>query len=228
MPCPLCQLASRQAPLPGAGTERSAPSAAATKRLVEIRCPSDCGYLASSRQHPAAVTRRQHEQDVLLLTPAIAELTDRQSRFFFLFQSIVARQPSRSAEAARRQRRRGGRVEPRRDRSRRASRGVIYEQRPQSLPAQDLAAAFRKAFEEVTAQLQGPRTPLERDAAKAFDAAGRSRAPGGAARRRFPAGLLELVRRILGPEALGGERAPRAHGPLIILPLAQVLRPALP
>jgi hypothetical protein len=169
-----------------------------TKRLVEIRCRPDCGYLASSRQHPPAVARRQHEQDVLLLTPALAELGDRQSRFFFLFQSIVARQPSdplrplvdsdvvdaasslaRSLESA--------------------SRGVIYEQQPQSLPAQDLAAAFRKAYEEVTAQLQGPRTPLERDAARAFEALAEAARQVGLLAGDPRSGFIELARRILKP-----------------------------
>src|SRR6476660_5092044 len=137
MRCPLCNSrpAKRQCPALG---QTICAVCCATKRLVEIRCPSDCGYLASSRQHPAAVTRRQHEQDVMLLTPALAELTDRQSRFFFLFQSIVARQPSDPlrplvdadvAEAA-------DSVARTLDT---ASRGVIYESTPQSLTAQELA-----------------------------------------------------------------------------------------
>ena len=134
----------------------------------------------------------------MLLTPALAELTDRQSRFFFLFQSIVARQPSdplrplvdgdvvdaassvaRSLESA--------------------ARGVIYEQLPQSLPAQDLAAEFRKAYEEVTAQLQGPRTPLERDAAKAFEALAEAARKVGPLAGDARSGFIELARRILRP-----------------------------
>ena len=154
----------------------------------------------------------------MLLTPALAELTDRQSRFFFLFQSIVARQPSdplrplvdsdvvdaasslaRSLESA--------------------SRGVIYEQLPQSLPAQDLASAFRKAYEEVAAQLQGPRTPLERDAAKAVDALAE------AARRVGPlagdsrSGFIELARRVLKPSgeaAASAAREDRGPGSIIV------------
>ena len=35
-----------------------------TKRLAEIRCPSDCTYLVSAREHPAAVVRRQQETGV--------------------------------------------------------------------------------------------------------------------------------------------------------------------
>jgi hypothetical protein len=173
--------------------------------------------LVASQQHPPAALRKQHEQDVMLLTPAVAELTDRQSRFFFLFQSIVARQPSdplrpivdgdvvdaagsvaRSLESA--------------------SRGVIYEQVPQSLPAQDLAAAFRTAYEEVTAQLQGPRTPLERDAAKAFNALAEAARKVGPLSGDSRTGFLELARRILKPsgEPPQPERRPQGPGSLIV------------
>jgi hypothetical protein len=217
MRCPLCNSrpAKRQCPALG---QTICAVCCATKRLVEIRCPSDCGYLASSRQHPAAVTRRQHEQDVLMLTPALAELTDRQSRFFFLFQSIVARQPSdplrplvdsdavdaasslaRSLESA--------------------SRGVIYEQLPQSLPAQDLASAFRKAYEEVAAQLQGPRTPLERDAAKAFDALAEAARKVGPLAGDSRSGFIELARRVLKPSgeaAANAAREDRGPGSIIV------------
>jgi hypothetical protein len=216
MRCPLCHSrpAKRQCPALG---QTICAVCCATKRLVEIRCPSDCGYLASSRQHPAAVTRRQHEQDVLLLTPALAELTDRQSRFFFLFQSIVARQPSdplrplldsdvvdaaaslaRSLESA--------------------ARGVIYEQLPQSLPGQDLATAFRKAYEEVAAQLQGPRTPLERDAARAFDALAEAARKVGPLAGDPRAGFIELARRVLKPsgEQPANDAAGDRPGSLII------------
>ena len=86
MRCPLCQSRPAKRRCPGVGQTICA-VCCGTKRLVEIRCPSDCGYLAASRQNPPAVERRQHEQDVLLMMPAVAELTDRQSRFFFLFQS---------------------------------------------------------------------------------------------------------------------------------------------
>lgn len=217
MRCPLCNArpAKRQCPALG---QAICAVCCGTKRLVEIRCPSDGGYLSASRQHPPAVARRQHEQDVMLLTPALAELTDRQSRFFFLFQSIVARQPSdplrplvdgdvvdaassvaRSLESA--------------------SRGVIYEQLPQSLPAQDLAASFRKAYEEVTAQLQGPRTPLERDAAKSFEALAEAARKVGPLAGDARSGFIELARRILRPS---GEQpanqgtADRGPGSLII------------
>jgi hypothetical protein len=38
--------------------------------------------------------QRQHEIDVALLLPAMTGFTDRQSRFFFLFQSLALRHPA--------------------------------------------------------------------------------------------------------------------------------------
>lgn len=202
MQCPVCRSrpAKRQCPALG---QRICAVCCGTKRLVEIRCPSDCGYLTAARQHPPAIEKRQHEQDVTLLMPALAELSDRQARFFFLFQSIVARHASDPlrplvdadiAEAA----------ASLKQTLETASRGVIYEQTPQSLTAQELAASLRRAFEEVSAESKGPRTPLERDAALAFGALA------DAARRVGPLagndrqGFLELARRVLKPSPVEG------------------------
>jgi hypothetical protein len=188
-----------------------------TKRLVEIRCPDDCAYLASARRHPAATVQRQHELDVALLLPAMAGFTDRQSRFFFLFQSIALRHPadplrplldSDIAEAAATT---AATLET-------ASKGVIYQPPAAALNAQQLAGAFEHAFEEIVQQAQGPRTPLERDAARAL------RGIEDAARRVGPiagdirTGYLGLIRRILGgPNAPAAEQSPEP-GPSIILP----------
>ncbi len=215
MTCPLCGLrpAKRRCP---AVSQSICAVCCGTKRLVEIRCPDDCVYLASARRHPAAAVQRQHELDVALLLPAMAGFTDRQSRFFFLFQSIALRHPSDAlrpvldadiAEAA------GATAATLET----ASRGVIYERAPASLNAQELAAAFGRAFEEIVQQVQGPRTPLERDAARAL------RGIEEAARRVGPlagderTGFLGLMRRVLGAQETAGG-APPAPAPAIILP----------
>jgi hypothetical protein len=192
-----------------------------TKRLVEIRCPADCGYLATARLHPPAVAQRQHERDVALLLPALSELTERQSRFFFLFQSIVVRHradplhPLVDSDVADATASVAGMLET-------ASRGVIYEQTPGVLNAQELATALKQAFAEVTASMEGPRSPLERDAAKALrgieDAAKRVGKIVGDERR----GYLELARRLLKPnratEAADEKVAQPPGGGLIIVP----------
>jgi hypothetical protein len=168
-----------------------------SKRLVEIRCPDDCAYLASARRHPPAAAQRQHELDVALLLPAMAGFTDRQSRFFFLFQSILVRhredplRPLLDADIADGAAAAAGTLET-------SARGVIYEQRPASLTAREIVTVFRQAFDEVAGQTQGPRTPLERDAARAL------RGIEEGARRVGPlagdprTGFLALVRRLMG------------------------------
>ena len=99
-----------------------------------------------------------------------------------------------------------------------ASRGVIYEQAPATLNAQELSAAFGHAFEEIVQQVQGPRTPLERDAARAL------RGIEEAARRVGPiagdtrTGFLGLMRRVLGAQNAQGGEARQEPGPSIILP----------
>lgn len=62
-----------------------------TKRQIEIACPPDCGYLASAREHPAAVVRRRQEQDVAELVPTIRHLTERQYQLFFVLQTTITR-----------------------------------------------------------------------------------------------------------------------------------------
>jgi len=189
-----------------------------TKRLVEIRCPDDCGYLASARRHPAASVQRQHELDVALLLPAMTGFTDRQSRFFFLFQSIALRHPSDplrpvlDADIAEAAATTAATLET-------ASRGVIYEPAAAALNAQQLAGAFAHAFEEIVQQVQGPRTPLERDAARAL------RGIEDAARRVGPiagdtrTGYLGLIQRVLGAQnAPRAEAPPEEPGSSIILP----------
>jgi hypothetical protein len=127
------------------------PICCGTKRLTEIQCPSDCGYLSSAREHPAAVVQRQQDHDVSLVLPTIRHLTERQYRLFFLLHSVIARhQPqgltrlidSDIAEAARAL---AATFET-------AGRGVIYEQAPQGSPAQTLAAEIKAALSRLPEQ----------------------------------------------------------------------------
>ena len=216
MACPLCSTrpAKRRCP---ALNQAICPVCCGTKRLVEIRCPDDCVYLASARRHPAASVQRQHELDVALLLPAMTGFTDRQSRFFFLFQSIALRHPADvlrpvvDADIAEAAAATAATLET-------ASRGVIYEQAPATLNAQELSTAFGRAFEEIVQQVQGPRTPLERDAARAL------RGIEEAARRVGPitgdarTGFLGLMRRVLGAQNAQTGEARQEPGPSIILP----------
>jgi hypothetical protein len=115
---------------------------------VEIRCPSDCGYLSSAREHPAAVVRRQQERAVTTLGPTIRHLTERQQQLYFLFQSVIARHTPQGfgrlvdddvAEAA-------GTLAKTLET---AARGVIYDHAAQSPIAQGLVADLKALLDRV-------------------------------------------------------------------------------
>lgn len=219
MTCPLCRERSAKRRCPALGQTICA-VCCGTKRQIEIRCPEDCGYLASARQHPPAVLQRRHERDVTLLVPAMDGLSDRQSRLFFMFQSIVVRRPSDPlrplldadiAEAA-------GSVATLLDT---AARGVIYEQPPTSLPAQELAAAFRSAFEEIARELSGARSPLERDAARALHAIEEAARRVGPLEGDTRQGFLHLIERLLprpDPAGAGHDAASGSRPGGLIIP----------
>jgi hypothetical protein len=60
--------------------------------VTEIRCPSTCAYLDAAQKHPAAVVRKQQEQDIGVLIGALGRRpSDMQLQLFFLMASIVTR-----------------------------------------------------------------------------------------------------------------------------------------
>jgi hypothetical protein len=122
-----------------------------TKRLVEIACPDDCPHLATAREHPPAVVRRQQEEDVAVLLPAIQHLTERQYQLFFLFHSAIARHvPEGFARLVDED------VVQATDALARtletSSRGVIYEHKPQSITAQRLMGELSALLTQIRSQ----------------------------------------------------------------------------
>jgi hypothetical protein len=192
-----------------------------TKRLVEIRCPSDCGYLASARQHPPAVVQRQQQHDVALLLPVLNQLTERQYQFFLIFQSLIARYRSDP-------------LRPLADRDivdamssvastlETAARGVIYEHATTGVNAQELGAEVKRVFGEVTGKMEGPRSPLERDAATALRALEEAAKRVGKIVGDEREGFLNLTRRMMKPAATtagpDATPAPTPGSGLIIVP----------
>jgi hypothetical protein len=94
------------------------------------------------------VVKKQQERDVAMLLPTISHLTERQHQLFFLIHSVIARHTPETftrlsdedvAEAAAAV---AATVET-------AGRGVLYEHRPASLPAQRLAREITSMIEEV-------------------------------------------------------------------------------
>src|SRR5688500_9783896 len=90
MTCPVCRRRKPRRECP-ALHQTICSICCGTKRLVEIACPSDCVHLASAREHPAAMVRRQQERDVAMLLPTIRKLTERQYQLFFLLHTAIAR-----------------------------------------------------------------------------------------------------------------------------------------
>jgi hypothetical protein len=150
MSCPLCRSRKERRACP-ALHQTICPVCCGTKRLTEISCPDDCVYLTIAREHPAAVVKKQQEQDVAILLPTLQGLTERQYQLFFLFQSLIARHTPEGftrlvdddvADAAAAV---AATLET-------AARGVIYEHAAQSLPAQRLATEMKTMLAEMRQQ----------------------------------------------------------------------------
>jgi len=89
--CPLCHKRPAKRACPALGRD-ICPTCCATKRLVEIRCPSDCRYLETSQKHPAATVRKQQEHDIAILLGAMGRRpTEMQLQLFFLISSVITR-----------------------------------------------------------------------------------------------------------------------------------------
>ena len=119
-----------------------------TKRLTEIRCPADCPYLASSRTHPPATVRRQQDQDLAVLAPTLGGLSEARQQLFLFALTLVDRfrgeglDAASDADVAGAAAALAGTYET-------ASKGLIYEQRPDSIPAQRMADGIKGVFDQL-------------------------------------------------------------------------------
>ena len=163
-----------------------------TKRLVEIRCPLDCPYLATAREHPPAVVVRRQRQDLDLLVEVLRDLNTRQSQLFFLIATVIAQYRSSELESivdddvAQASGTLAATFET-------AARGVIYEHRAASIPAARLAAALKTALADAA---RGAGSPFERDAAvilRRIEQSARRMTEAGPANSRAFIALLERV-----------------------------------
>src|ERR1700681_814098 len=160
MVCPLCGQRKARRACPALGHQICA-VCCGTKRLTEIRCPSDCVYLATAREHPPAALVRQQQRDFGLFVQFTRDFNERQSQLFLMVCAFLARyEPPElqrvldedigAASAAL-----ASTFET-------ATRGVIYEHRPASPPAERLPAALKPLLLEAG---QHGGTAFERDAA---------------------------------------------------------------
>ncbi len=160
MPCPLCGVRKARRACPALDHEICT-VCCGTKRLTEIRCPEDCGYLAAAREHPPAVAHRQHQRDLLLFIDALRDFNQRQSQLFLAINSVIAQyvppelQTITDADVIDAAAALAATFET-------ASRGVIYEQRPSTRSAEHLAGAVRTLLLRAG---QSGGSAFERDAA---------------------------------------------------------------
>ena len=192
--CPLCGQRKARRNCPALGQQICA-VCCGTKRLVEIQCPETCPYLSAAREHPPAATLRRRQADVGAIIRAMQDLNDRQSQLFLLaasflvnyeppaLQGVVDDDVTEAMGAL------AGTFET-------ASRGVIYEHRPASLPAERLANALKPLLNEARGQGAG----FDRDAAvvcRRIEAAAREAAQDSADNRRA---FLDLLGRVISRE----------------------------
>jgi hypothetical protein len=117
-------------------------------------------YLTSAREHPAAVVVRQQQHAVTRVAHVVRDFSERQSRLFFGVTAFLLRyesgdlQPIIDEDAAEAAEALGRTFET-------ASRGVIYEHRPASLPAGRLATAIAAMLAEIG---KNAPTSFDRDA----------------------------------------------------------------
>jgi hypothetical protein len=163
MVCPLCRQRAARRGCPALDRNICA-VCCGTKRLLEVTCPPDCGYLKTSQAHPPASVRRQQERDLGFLMAMHEGLSPAQSDLFWTIltfvvgfrgdplMKVVDDDLSDGAAAL------AATYET-------AGRGVIYEHRPQSLIAQRFVTDLQRFLGTLAAETQVAASHVERDAA---------------------------------------------------------------
>ena len=163
MQCPLCNQRKAKRACPALGKQICA-VCCGTKRLVEIVCPPDCGYLSASRANPPAVVQRQREMDRAMLMPLLQGLSERQARLFLMLAAVVARhrpeafQKLIDDDIAQGAGALASTLET-------AAKGIVYEHQPASLVGARLMNELKGVVDQGV-KSAGP--ALERDAATAL------------------------------------------------------------
>lgn len=151
--CPLCGTRRARRACPALGREICA-VCCGTKRLVEISCPPDCGWLRASEQHPPAVTQRRQERDLAFIYGALGDVSDRQAQLIVYLQALVKRCATAANAAA------AGlpafvdsdvadAAASLASTYETAAKGIVYEHRAASAPAQRVASELKRGLEEL-------------------------------------------------------------------------------
>ena len=183
-----------------------------TKRLVEIECPSECPYLGAAREHPAAITVRRQQRDLERVMRIVRDFSDKQSQLFVLLARVLTTYGRDGLERLIDEDV-GEAAASLASTFETASRGVIYEHRPASLPAARLVTALRDALSEAA----GPSSSaFDRDVAvvlRRIEEGVRELSTADTGDRRALLGLLERVIRSAGPD---WESSPASQSRLIV------------
>jgi hypothetical protein len=216
MVCPLCGQRKAKRGCPALGQQICA-VCCGTKRLVEINCPADCVYLTTARTHPPAVIQRQQELDRAQLLPWLAGLSERQARLFLMLGSLISRHQGdtlrklidedigQAAEAH------AATLET-------AARGIVYEHRPSSVPAERLLTELKALVAEVTRE---GGSALERDAAIALrhlEAAAKESAKAQPGANAFQQLLVRVLLSQGGPASGAPRETPTTPASTLIIP----------
>lgn len=163
MLCPVCHQRKAKRACPALGKQICA-VCCGTKRLTEIACPPDCGYLSTARTHPPAVVQRQQEMDRAMLLPLLQGMSERQARLFLMLAAVAAQhradglQQLIDEDIAQASGALASTLET-------AAKGIVYEHQPTSLLAARLMVELRGVVDEV---VKNASSALERDAAVAL------------------------------------------------------------
>jgi hypothetical protein len=213
--CPLCGTRRARRGCPALGKQICA-VCCGTKRLVEIQCPSDCPWLASAREHPPAVAMRQQQRDMGLAMHFMRDFSRRQSQLFLFVTTFLVRyeapelQRPIDEDVIEAMGALASTFET-------ASRGVIYEHRPESLAAGHLVTALKPVLAEAG---HGGGTPFERDVVIVLRRVADSVAGGRVLEPGNSRAFIDLLGRVI--HATDGEARPAAASqqdpPRLIVP----------
>jgi hypothetical protein len=167
--CPLCGARKARRSCPALGREICA-VCCGTKRLVEIACPADCGWLRASATHPPAVAQRRQERDLAFIYGGLGDLSERQARVLLYLQALVKQCATTSPTAV-------AGLAPIVDRDvadaaaslastfETSAKGILYEHHATSVPAQRLAGDLKRGLQELA---RAERAIPDRDIAAAL------------------------------------------------------------